>query len=134
MSTKTSNNKPECIHCGEPANNVSLTLCNFHIDRLNYWRKVEKEARFEAKCIENRYFIPEYQDWHDDEGRMFQFSGKGNTVKEFVDSVQISEIDQDGGDLHTWDFFQAPHHVQYAILKMMEIEPYDAFGDPTPAY
>jgi len=69
-----------------------------------------------------RYFIPDGDLGvpFEDSGRWrsYEISGAAaNSVKEFLDGISISEVDQDGGEIDTYGFDDAPGPVTAAILN-----------------
>jgi hypothetical protein len=109
-------------HCGKPTNNVTRTLCSEHVDELRAFEARREADRLATARALYRYFIPDgdlgisYQD----EGpwRSYEISdARGNTREEFLESLAISEVDQDGGELDTYGFADAPCEVQRVILE-----------------
>jgi hypothetical protein len=70
-----------------------------------------------------KYEIPDGSDFgpHDDSNLMYEVSGQGDTIIEFLDSITISDIDQDGGDHSCYGFDDAPLRIQNAILRSVDL-------------
>jgi hypothetical protein len=111
-----------CIHCTEPANNGTMTLCNKHVNELRELTNLKCRTILAINKLSNKYYIED-----GDIGIDYQDSGQwrsyhivnaiGDTEEEFLANVNISEIDQDGGELNTYGFDDALGDVQNAILK-----------------
>ena len=112
-----------CSKCLKPANNGTRTLCNEHADVLRENIKAEEDARIETVRKEFKYYIPDYTDVG--EGDRSSWTGfqvvdaKAKTIKEFLENLSISEIDQDGGEIECISFDDAPMLVQSAILRLV---------------
>lgn len=52
--------------------------------------------------------------------RGYQLTAQGNTPMQFRHSATISEIDQDGGELASYEISDAPNSVQDKALKVLE--------------
>lgn len=108
-------------HCGEPTVNGTRTLCGPHTDELRLQNRREAEERIAALRARFRYFIP-----NGDLGVEFRDAGAwrsyeiadafGDTAAEFLSQLTVSEVDQDGGELASYGFEDAPSAVREAIL------------------
>ena len=111
-----------CQKCSEPANNVTMTLCNAHIDELRKNELARHTARIAAIKLEYPYYIPDYTDVGEGDRRYFTSfqvtDAKAKTVNDFLENIIISEIDQDGGEVDCITFDDAPLLVQAAILRL----------------
>ena len=113
-----------CVHCKLKSVNVGGDLCDYHLSELVAFNRKEQEERIK-QIRTTHYYIPDNTDVG--EGTRHVWSGfvvydaLGKTIKEFLDSMSISEVDQDGGDLDTLGFWDAPSEVQNVILDIAEI-------------
>ena|ERR1700722_5834530 len=116
-----------CLHCEQPANNVSMTLCNDHIDQLTQLNRLEKKVKYAIKKLCNKYYIPDGDlgiDYSDSGSwRSYEISNACDNDKEtFLRELSISEVGQDGEELNTYGFDDAPSNIQSVILKQAGIE------------
>jgi hypothetical protein len=114
--------QPTFCHCGKPTNNATRTLCSEHTDELRNYRRKQAEDRLATMRAQWKYFIPDGDLGisYEDEGpwRSYDISDAcGNTVREFLEAINISEIDQDGGELRSYGFEDAPSEVRKVILE-----------------
>ena len=59
-------------------------------------------------------------EWCDDgPWRNYQLEASGDTLEQVLKSAQITEIDQDGGDLATYGLEEAPQDVELAGKKII---------------
>ncbi len=108
-----------CVHCKAKSVNFGGDLCGYHLDELVAFNRKEQEER--VKTIRTtHYYIPDNTDIG--EGDRNAYDALGKTVKEFIDNLTISEVDQDGGDVDTIGFWDAPSDVQNTILDIAEIK------------
>lgn len=52
--------------------------------------------------------------------RSYQLYSWGNTEAELIENAQISEIDQDGGDLDTYALEDAPAQIEKVCLRIIQ--------------
>jgi len=52
--------------------------------------------------------------------RNYELNAEGDTLDEILGDIEISENDQDGGVLNSYDLDDAPTDVQVAALRMIE--------------
>jgi len=114
-----------CKHCKKPANNVGNDLCNDHIDALRKEIREKEQLRI-AEIKKTHFYIPDGTDVGEGDGYVFTSfqvnDAIGVTIEEFLESVTISEIDQDGGDVDCLNFWDAPTDVQDIILDLAGIK------------
>jgi hypothetical protein len=110
-----------CIHCNELANNGTMTLCNKHTDELRALTRQKEIINHQIAVLNHKFYYIEDGDLgieYKDSGawRSYDISGAhGDDVVSFLENITISEIDQDGGELNTYGFFDAPREVQKVI-------------------
>lgn len=109
-----------CRVCGLPSNNGAY--CTPHIDSLRE-ATIRKRADWLATMQATyKYFIPDDTVFGEGDREYFTnytVSGaQGNTIKEFLDGVTVSETDQDGGEVgDVCGFDEASGKLQLAILR-----------------
>ena len=52
-------------------------------------------------------------------GRNYELYTWGNSIEECIENASISEIDQDGGELDTYIFYDATNNVKAAVMKII---------------
>lgn len=106
--------------CGKPANNFARNLCDEHAAEVRETRRLSDAKRLATERAKWRYFIPDGDlgVLHEDEGRWRSYDivdAYGNTPEEFLENLSVSEVDQDGGEIDTYGYSDAPGKVQWAI-------------------
>jgi hypothetical protein len=98
-----------CVICGVPSNNG--TYCSPHIDEYRKYRQAQQKDREATMKSIYKYYIPYETDFGSGDSPMwtgYTAHGKGNTIQEFLDSVEWAETDQDGGTMSYGGFDDCP--------------------------
>lgn len=53
--------------------------------------------------------------------RSYDADGNGDTIQEFLDSITIAEVDQDGGEINCYSFYDAGYAIQKQICNLVGI-------------
>lgn len=116
----------KCIHCDQPANNGTMTLCNKHTDKLRKVSRLIERLRVVENKIRHKYYMEDdylgvdYQDagpW-----RSYHVSDAiGDSIKGVIEQLTVAEVDQDGGELDCYGFDDSPCEVQTEILRTLGI-------------